>query len=138
MQFQRQWPIWSKRASEFSQTTAGKVTGVALFVLALQSGLFFALLNWLLLLWWLSIPLSMALGNAIRKKQVEQMQQQAEEYNRQQANPFAGFWSQQQSASSSGSSSRSSSGGSKSRWDQDGPVVDAEWTTIDEDTSRRR
>jgi hypothetical protein len=109
------------------------VVGVALFVLALQSGLFFALLNWLLLLWWLSIPLSMALGNAIRKKQVEQMQQQQEEYQRQQANPFAGFWSQAKSGKSS-----SSSGPSKAGWDQDGPVVDAEWTTLDDDTQRRR
>jgi hypothetical protein len=133
-QLQRQWPIWSKRISEFSQTTSGKVVGVGLFVLALQSGLFFSLLNWLLLLWWLSIPLSMALGSAIRKKQVEQMQQQAEEANRQQANPFAGFWNKQQA----GSGSASKSGGSKTNWDTDGPVVDAEWSTIDDDTPRRR
>jgi hypothetical protein len=144
-QVQRQWPVWSKRASEFFATPAGKVAGVLLFVTALQSGLIFQMLNWLLLLWWLSIPLSMALGKAIRKKQVEQTQQAQEEFARQQkkqANPFAGFWSAAQQSAGFGSTDNSGdaggSGGSKGRWDQDGPVVDAEWSTLDDDSSQRR
>lgn len=131
---QRKWPIWQKQFDEFGATWYGKVVIIGGVFLLFSSAFFWKLMNFVLLLWWLSIPLSFFLIEAVRKQQQERMQQEAEARQRA-ANPFADMFRQRASSQASGFGASSSSNG---RRQQDGPVIEAEWTSIDEGDSPRR
>lgn len=128
---QKKWPIWRKRLDEFSNTTAGKVVILGLLVVVLSSPLFWRVVNFVLLLWWLSVPLSIVLVNYASKKQAERFEQEQEKVREQQRrrNPFADIFSSNPSPARNGSSGVKGKGG---RTQQDGPIIDAEWTSLDD------
>lgn len=108
----RMAPLWKRQLAEFSSTTQGKATLTLLFVGLLLSGTLFKLLNLIWLGWWVSVPLSLFLANQQRQKQREERQQAAQR--------------------ATGSSRDSSS------WDRTGPVVEAEWVSLDDDRGKVR
>jgi hypothetical protein len=112
---QRKLPLWRRQFSQFSSTPLGKAALTLGFVSLLFSGLFWQLVNAFWLLFWLSIPVS-ALIASQRSKEAGQEQQQQQQQRAQ--SPFSGW------GSSSTSSSRSNS---------EGPIVEAEWVSLDED-----
>lgn len=83
-----------------------------------MSGALFKILNLVWLGVWVSIPLSVFLADKQRRRQREARE---ETVNR-----------------ATGGSSGSSGSGSSSRWDGTGPVVEAEWVSLDggEDAKR--
>lgn len=137
---QRKWPVWSKQFSEFSETWYGKVVIILGVFLLFSSAIFWKVINFVLLLWWLSVPLSFLAIDVIRRQQAERVAAQ-ERARQRAANPFADmFRASTSSYASSGYSSRGTSAGGSSRSyrQQDGPVIDAEWTSLDEDGSPRK
>jgi hypothetical protein len=117
----RMAPVWKRQFSAFSSTQVGKATLTLMFVGLLFSGLLWQLLNVFWLLWWVSVPVSLLLASQGRKA-AEQPGAGA-----------AGSQFGQQRWGDFGSGGSSSSGNASSR--SDGPVVDAEWTSIDDDNS---
>ncbi|GBF96062.1 hypothetical protein Rsub_08938 [Raphidocelis subcapitata] len=111
-------PTWARRAREFSSTTAGKVALTAALVAAIASGLLFKLLNLLWLSWWVGVPLSLYLADARRRKERRERSERAE-----------------RAAPGSGGGGGGGSGGSG--FDRGGPIVDAEFVSIDEDGGGR-
>jgi hypothetical protein len=121
----RMAPVWKRQFSAFSSTQLGKATLTLLFVGLLFSGLLWQLLNVFWLLWWVSVPVSLLLASQGRKAAEQQGAGGAassSQFGQQRWGDFG-------NSSNSRSSSRSGYGGS------DGPVVDAEWTSIDDDSS---
>lgn len=98
----------------------------------------------LLLLWWLTVPLSLLAINAAANQQAEQMRRQqqaeAEAEARRRANPFAEMF-RDAGAAFGGAAASSGGGGGRGRGSgyvqQDGPVIDAEWTSLDEEGNPR-
>ncbi|PNW76014.1 hypothetical protein CHLRE_12g551100v5 [Chlamydomonas reinhardtii] len=140
----RKWPGWQKQLDEFTQTTPGKITVFAGLCLLISTPLFWQLLNVLLLLWWLTVPLSLLAINAAANQQAEQMRRQqqaeAEAEARRRANPFAEMF-RDAGAAFGGAAASSGGGGGRGRGSgyvqQDGPVIDAEWTSLDEEGNPR-
>jgi hypothetical protein len=97
-------------------TLQGKAAFTFLFVGLLLSGTLFKLLNLIWLGWWVSVPLSLFLADQQRRKQRDEAQQRASWVN-----------------NGSGSGKRGSSS-----WDRTGPVVDAEWVSLDDDGRPRK
>ncbi|EFJ42507.1 hypothetical protein VOLCADRAFT_97368 [Volvox carteri f. nagariensis] len=127
----RSWPTWQRQLDEFSSTWYGKTTVFVALCLLLSTPLFWAVLNVLLLLWWLCVPVAVLLLNYAREQQAQRLQQQREaeeEAARRAANPFADLFG--------GTSTRRRRGATYGRRNsytqQSGPVIDAEWTTINE------
>jgi hypothetical protein len=120
----RMAPVWKRQFSAFSSTQLGKATLTLLFVGLLFSGLLWQLLNVFWLLWWVSVPVSLLLASQGRKAAEQQGAGGAASSSQFGQQRWGDFGS-----SSSRSSSRGGYGGS------DGPVVDAEWTSIDDDSS---
>jgi hypothetical protein len=113
---QRLSPIWRRRAGEFAETPTGKAVLTLAAVFLIASGAAFKLLNLAWLAWWVGIPVSLFLADQKRRRAASGG-----------GGDGAGF----------GSGSSSNSGG---RWDSSsGPVVEAEWVSIDEgdDNARR-
>lgn len=112
-------------------------------MLIISTPIFWRLLNILLLLWWLSIPISMFLISQAQKRQAERMAQEQEERERRAQSPFADMFRQYArggtSAASAGPAKSGGSGGSRR---SEGPIIEAEWTSIDDSdgssSSRRR
>lgn len=109
----RMAPIWLRRTKEFGATTPGKAAFTFLFVGLLLSGTLFRLLNLLWLGWWVSVPLSLFLADQQRRKQRDQQQQQQR-------------------------GDRGAGGSNVSGWDGTGPVVEAEWVSLDEKDNPKR
>lgn len=112
---QRKLPLWRRQFAQFSSTPLGKAALTLAFVSLLFSGLFWQLVNAFWFLFWLSIPVS-ALIASQRSKEAAQEQQQ-------QQSPFSSW---------SSSSSRSSGSRSSSPYSSEGPIVEAEWVSLDE------
>ena len=133
---QRMLPLWRRQFEQFSSSPVGKATLWLAFASLLFTGMLWKLMNAFWLLFWLSIPVSAFIGSQRSKAAAEQQQQQQQE---QQQGPFSGWGSR---SSSSSSYSGSSGGRSSSPYSSDGPIVEAEWVSIDEDddnsSSRRR
>lgn len=93
----------------------------------------------LLLLWWLSVPVAMLLLNLARERQAQRLQQQqaeAEAATRRATNPFADLFGG--SFSTRGAGRRAGAANSRSQHAaQDGPIIDAEWTSIDKGDQTR-
>jgi hypothetical protein len=121
----RMAPVWKRQFNAFSSTQLGKATLTLLFVGLLFSGLLWQLLNVFWLLWWVSVPVSLLLASQGRKaaEQPGAGAASSSQFGQQRWGDYGS------SSSSSKSSSRNGYGGS------DGPVVDAEWTSIDDDSS---
>ncbi len=144
----RMWPVWQQQLDAFTATWYGKAAVFLGICLLVSTPVFWSLMNLLLLLWWLSIPASMFLINYAQRKQAEQFQQQQQaEQARRAANPFADLFGRAASGAAgagartgAGRGSGSSGGARGGRWagQQDGPIIDAEWTSIDEDGGSRR
>ncbi|KAK9789931.1 hypothetical protein WJX73_009412 [Symbiochloris irregularis] len=135
---QRQLPKWGKQYSQFSKTSLGQVVTTAFIVYLFASGLAFRLLNILFILWWL-LPI-IALPLARRKNQ--QAQARAAQQQRQQQSIFNTIFSgmgagrnQQQSGGFGRQAASNSYSGKRRDYSNmaDGPVIDAEWTTIDDE-----
>lgn len=120
----RMWPTWRRQFSDFSQTQAGKTTLLVGFVVLLFSGLLWQLLNVFWLLWWVSIPVSLLVAS--QGKQTAGQAGAADSFT-------GGRWGSSSSSSNGFSSSYNSS--SRSGSNSDGPVVDAEWVSLDDDDS---
>lgn len=122
----RQLPQWRRQYSAFSKTLPGKVLFWGLLFWGFRSGLFFRLLNIVSILFWVApliiLPFARKFNqrNAARQQQAQQPAQSPFQPGR---NPFAGFGR----PPPEGSINKRQSYGQ-----QDGPVIDAEWTTIDE------
>lgn len=128
----RMWPTWKRQFTNFSQTQFGKTALLVAFVTLLFSGALWQVLNVVWLLWWLSIPVSLLVANKSRRAA-----QQAAATG---SAPFTGGrWGSSGFGSSgfgsSGFGSSSSSSNSTRGSNADGPVVDAEWVSLDDDDS---
>lgn len=117
----RMAPLWARRLREFASTAGGKVALTALLVASISSGLLLKLLNLLWLSWWVGVPLSLYLADARRRRERRERSERAERA----ARPGGG---------SSGGGGGAGGGGG---WDRGGPVVDAEFVSIDEDGGGR-
>jgi len=124
---QRKLPQWRRQFKEFSSTPLGKATLTLAFVSLLFSGLFWQIMNAFWLLFWLSIPVSAVIASQRSKEAAQQQQQQ-----QQQQGPFGGWGSWGSSGFNSSSSSSSGSNRSSSPYSSDGPIVEAEWVSLDE------
>lgn len=127
---QRRWPALKARANEFFATPAGQATAVALLVVLIASGALWSLLSLLWVAWWFLIPVNLYMA----EKKKGEMRRQAQEQQAQQASPFGGAWGRPFGGGGNGGSSSSSS----DRYSGSGPVIDAEYTVIEEDDKRRR
>ena len=121
--FNRKAPTWRRQFGEFSSTQGGKATLLFVFVALVMSGTLWQLLNLVWLLWWVSVPVGMYMANENRKQWQEQQERQQREGG---------------SSSSSGRSSYSSGGGGLSKKYSQGPVVDAQWVSLDDDGTYKR
>jgi hypothetical protein len=108
----RMLPHWRRQVSSFAATPLGRVALTLGVVGLLLSGVLWQLLNMAWLCWWASIPVSLFL--AARRKQA--------------AGAGGG------SAAPGGGGSGSSGGSStyEPRTSGDGPIVEAEWVSLDE------
>lgn len=135
---ERQFPRWKKQYDKFSNTLPGKVAWTAFLVWGFYSGVFFRLLNLVFLLWWLAPIFLLPLAQRANKQAQAEFARQRAAQQARQRNPFAGFGGNPfasnmgQSAGFRGSQSASQGQRSSGSAEQDGPVIDAEWTTIDE------
>ncbi|KAG2486554.1 hypothetical protein HYH03_014855 [Edaphochlamys debaryana] len=139
----RNWPSWKRQVTEFAATPAGKVSVFVLACLAFSTPAFWSLLNLLLLLWWLSIPLSLMALNYARSKQEEAARlAQEEEMRRAATNPFADLFrsaaSGARAASSAARTAGRGGGGGGRAARTEGPIIEAEWTPIVEDDDADR
>jgi hypothetical protein len=114
---QRKLPLWRRQFSQFSSTPLGKAALTLGFVSLLLSGLIWQLVNAFRILFWLSIQVSELIASQ-RSKEAGQEQQQQQQQRAQ--SPFSGW------GSSGGASS-------SSRSNSEGPIVEAEWVSLDED-----
>ncbi|CAL5220568.1 g2606 [Coccomyxa viridis] len=147
---QRRLPKWRKQYAAFSKTTAGQAAFFAgLFVLC-YTGLLFRLLNLLFILWWLAPLVILPLLNAAsRQASAQARESQAKRQARQ--NPFFSAFAQAQQqqqrqrqqqqrgarspgfgAGGPGSGAGRAGFGSRGASDE-GPVIDVEYSTVDED-----
>jgi hypothetical protein len=126
---QRRWPALKARANEFFATPAGQAAAVGLLVALVASGALWSLLSLLWVAWWFLIPVNLYMAEKkkgeMRKQAQEQAQQQA------QSSPFGGAWGRPFGGGGGG-------GSSGDRYSGSGPVIDAEYTVIEEDDKRRR
>ncbi|KAL3143053.1 hypothetical protein ABBQ38_003328 [Trebouxia sp. C0009 RCD-2024] len=126
----RQLPQWRRQYGTFSKTLPGQIFQFALVVWFFRSGLFFKLLNFVFVLFWIVplilVPLARKYG-----RQAAARQQQAQQQTQQQAqNPFNRFAGFQRPPQQSAANKPQTYG--QAYGQQDGPIIDAEWTTIDE------
>jgi hypothetical protein len=127
--FNRKAPAWRRQFGEFSSTSGGKATLLVAFVALLMSGTLWQLLNLVWLIWWVSVPVGLYMANENRKQQQERQQQQGSS-NDNSSNFGSNF-------SSSGYYGRSGSNPLSKKYSQ-GPVVDAQWVSLDDDGSPRK
>jgi hypothetical protein len=99
----------------------GKAAYTLLFVGLLVSGALFKLLNLAWLAWWVGAPLSLLLAHQQRQKQ-----QAGGDARR------AG-WGGGGGAGAAAPGGGGGGGGRAAGWDRGGPVVDAEWVSLDDD-----
>ncbi|KXZ53200.1 hypothetical protein GPECTOR_7g1093 [Gonium pectorale] len=147
----RNWPTWQRQLDEFTTTWYGKAAVFAGICLLVSTPFFWSVLNVLLLLWWLSVPVLLLLANYAREQQEQRLRQQQEadaaEAARRAANPFADLFGRAApgranwGGAAAGAGRRGASGGSgvggggagRGRYvQQDGPIIEAEWTSVDE------
>lgn len=138
----RSWPTWRRQLDEFGSTWYGKITVFSVLCLLVSSPLFWNMLNVVLLLWWLSVPIAVLMLNYAREQQAQRLKEQqeaAEEEARRATNPFAdlfgGAFTRARTGGSSSNRGSSKTDGSyrRNRYaQQDGPIIDAEWTPLDE------
>ncbi|GIL73791.1 hypothetical protein Vretimale_5349 [Volvox reticuliferus] len=135
----RSWPTWQRQLDEFGSTWYGKITVFTALCLLLSSPLFWGVLNVVLLVWWLSIPIAVLMLNYAREQQAQRLKEQQEAEARRAANPFADLFGGAfggartgGNRSRRGSSNPDGSYGHNRYAQQDGPIIDAEWTTLDE------
>lgn len=134
---QRMYPTWKRQFKNFSETQVGKTTLLVGFVALLFSGLLWQLLNVFWLLWWVSIPVSLLIANQSRQAAQQAGAADADSFTggrwgaSSKSSGFSSGFGSGYSNSSSSSSSNYSRGGSNA----DGPVVDAEWVSLDDDGS---
>eukprot|EP00879_Flechtneria_rotunda_P001703 GHRR01001865.1.p1 GENE.GHRR01001865.1~~GHRR01001865.1.p1 ORF type:complete len:286 (+),score=109.27 GHRR01001865.1:158-1015(+) len=118
-------PVWQRQFKEFSSTQFGKASLTLAFVVLLFSGLLWQLLNMFWLLWWVSVPVSLYAASQKRKETQNQAGYTSSN------NPYGSSSSSWYNSSSSRSSSRGTG------YNSDGPVVDAEWVSLDENDNPR-
>lgn len=87
----------------------------------------------------LSVPLSFLLIEAVRRQQAERMAE-AEAAQRAAQNPFADMFKSRASAGAGGGRASGFGGGMQSSraTRQSGPVIDAEWTSLDDSEGKRK
>jgi chemotaxis protein histidine kinase CheA len=112
----RNLPRWRRQLGDFSSTSGGKAVLTLVFVSLLLTGALWHVINLLWLLWFASVPIGMIVADRTRKAAQEQQAAQQ----------------QQQSSSQRASAWGSSSSSRRGRGYDNGPVVEAEWTTVDE------
>lgn len=120
---QRMLPTWRRQFAAFSSTPLGKAALTLALVSLLFSGLFWQLVNAFWFLFWLSIPVS-ALIASQRSRDAAQQEQQQQQQRAQ--SPFSGW------GGGSGSRGSSAGGSSSSKYSSEGPIVEAEWVSLDE------
>ncbi|EIE18694.1 hypothetical protein COCSUDRAFT_60004 [Coccomyxa subellipsoidea C-169] len=125
----RKLPMWKRQYAKFSKTTLGQVVFFAAFFFLCYSGLVWRLLNLVFILWWVAPLFVLPAINHINKKAAEEMAARQQAQQRAAQNPFFGAFNraqtQQQGTPRAG---RAASAGGKS----DGPVIDVEYTTVDD------
>jgi hypothetical protein len=130
---QRKWPTWQRQAQEFFATTPGKLVLVIGLGLLFSTGLIWSLLNLLMVLWWLSLPLSLFSLSVAQKKQQEAYRKAAQQQTKQRQGwaGFPGF------GKATGEQASSGFGGGTGQ-QGGGPVIDAEYTVVSDDKKRKR
>lgn len=136
---QRKLPEWQMQLNRFGQTPLGKATIIVAIVMVITSGAFWTLLNFFWLLWALSLPIALLTLDSRRRQQEAAATAQQE-------------WTETSSTSRGtrsslgdifanwGSDKGAPKGSSKFSGQQPGPIIDAEWVSLDEadSPSRRR
>ncbi|KAK9807827.1 hypothetical protein WJX72_010389 [[Myrmecia] bisecta] len=133
---QRKWPLWRKRYNDFIRTPVGRVMFGAFIFWLVYSGLAIRLVQIVFWTMWLAPFFLIPIANKFGRKMQNEMAAQAaaQQAARQRAaNPFrSAFFGSRPgpSAGPAGPAGRSRA----SRYEQAdaGPIIDAEWTTIDE------
>lgn len=97
------------------------------------------LLNLFFILWWTLPLLALPFAGRIKKAQEERAAKAARDAE-EAANPFSAFSSQFGGAAraTSAAGARKPQGGGSRYRDDEGPVIEAEYTTIDEEDSKKR
>lgn len=132
----RRWPALKARASAFLATPAGQAAAVAFLVVLIASGALWSMLSLLWVAWWFLIPFNLYMAEKKRgevRKQAAQAQAQAQQ---QASSPFGGAGWPFGGASSGGGGGGGGAGGD--RFSGSGPVIDAEYTVIEEDGGARK
>lgn len=124
-QLKRKWPIWRRGFEEFSSTNLGKIVLGMLFVWLLTTSFFLKLVSAVLFLSWLSVPVSLVLVNLASQKQAQKLQEEQEKQRQRQRNPFGDIFNSAQARYKESKQTKRST-------QQDGPVIDAEWHSLDE------
>lgn len=136
---QRMLPSWQRQFNQFAATPVGKVAVFTGIVLLASSTVFWRMLNVAIMLWMLSVPLSLVLLDVARRRQAEAAAQAAADAAERQrrSNPFVDLFRGRAAAGGSrsgGAAARQPQSGSSSSWkQQSGPVIDAEFTSLDDD-----
>jgi hypothetical protein len=126
---QRKWPTWQRQAQEFFATTPGKLVLAIGVGLLFSTGLIWSLLNLLLVLWWLSVPLSLFSLSVAQRQQKEAYKKAAQQQAKQQQGwaGFPGFGRQAGGQQGGGMGQQAG-----------GPVIDAEYTVVSDDKKQKR
>ncbi|MEW5297375.1 MAG: hypothetical protein WDW38_008166 [Sanguina aurantia] len=148
------WPLWQARLNTFADTMPGKVVVVAGFVVAVSTPFFWQVVNLLLFSSFLIIPFAMFILDFARRRALQVQQEQEEERIRQEraANPFADMFRGFNEAGTGAGGGPQSAGRGPTRkakggfWGSAGrdvsgdagPVIEAEWTSLDEDGQKKR
>ncbi|KAK9839876.1 hypothetical protein WJX81_007992 [Elliptochloris bilobata] len=126
----RSWPKWRRQYKDFSGTPLGRAAFLTGIFLLFYTGIAFRLLNMLFLLWWIGPLIVLPLLQAASRKAVADAQKREAAAAAAARNPWSAFGRRAGGQAPGGGSGRP--GGGPAR--QEGPVIDAEWTTIDDDS----
>lgn len=119
----RRWPAVRERASVFLATPTGQAVAVGALVLLIASGALWSLLSLAWVFWWFLIPINLYRAEAQKRQRQEAAAQQAAQQA--QRGPWGGAWG----GGGGGSGGRSSPSTDR------GPVIDAEYTTLWDESS---
>ncbi|CAK0783521.1 hypothetical protein CVIRNUC_006720 [Coccomyxa viridis] len=134
---QRRLPQWRKQYAAFSKTSAGQAVFVAGLVLLCYTGLIFKLLNLLFILWWFAPLIILPLLSVAGRKAAARAQEQQQQQRQAQQNPFFSAFAQAQQQQRQRQQQRRGGytppgKGSGGRRRDDSPVIDVEYTTVDD------
>ncbi|GAX79149.1 hypothetical protein CEUSTIGMA_g6589.t1 [Chlamydomonas eustigma] len=128
--FDRSKPVWGRKFEELTSTNTGKAIVVGATFLLMTTPIFWKVVNWIVLLWWLALPIATFM--AVQKSQESAAQQtaEAEAERERRIDPLGSMFRDAASSARGATGTRSSKGPGRMR--DEGPIIDAEWKPIDD------